>query len=105
MDILEKEFEVIVQELTQMFDGVTRGKMMHSPGIKSNNKVFAFYHQQAMTFKLGKRTDSYLLQYPESTYLSPFKSKPPMKGWLVVPAKYAQAWKALAKEALANSTD
>lgn len=102
MNFSKKEFEFIADEFTQMFDGVTRGKMMHSPGIKSNNKVFAFYHEEAMIFKLGKRTDSFLTQYPESSYLNPFKQKPPMKGWLVVPSKYAGHWRTLAKEALAS---
>lgn len=102
MNFSEKKFEFIADEFTSMFDEVTRGKMMRSPGIKSNNKVFAFYHEEAMIFKLGKRTDSFLVQYPEASYLNPFKQKPPMKGWLVVPSKYAGDWRTLAKEALAR---
>lgn len=48
-----KEFERIVEKLSKQ-EGVILGKMMSSPGLKYNNKVFAFYYKDQMCFKLGE---------------------------------------------------
>ena len=34
-------------------DGVAIGKMMSSQAVKCKGKVFVFFHQEKMTFKLG----------------------------------------------------
>ena len=38
-------------------DGVAIGKMMSSQAVKCKGKVFVFFHQEKMTFKLGKDFD------------------------------------------------
>ena len=81
-------------------EGVSLGKMMHSPAIKVQGKVFAFFHKGAMIFKLDQQTDLFMAKFPGSGYLSPFKNKPPMKGWLNVPAEFSDNWENLAFEAM-----
>ena len=92
------EFERIVNLLTQE-EGVVLGKMMSSPGLKFNDKVFAFYFDQKMCFKLGtsKTLEDLKISYD---LLNPFKTKPPLKGWYIVDDTFVDHWGLLAQEAL-----
>ena len=94
----EEIFWQIVSKLTAENDQLVEGKMMSSPALKLNNKVIAFYHKDAMTFKFEKETELYKSQYPGSSYLSPFKNKPPMKGWLAIPQEFKEDWSRLTRE-------
>ena len=55
-----------------------------------------------MVFKLDQQAEQTRHQYPGSDYLNPFKNKPPMKGWLVVPSEFQQSWYQLAQQAYEN---
>ena len=90
--LTEEVFNHIVAKLIDHNDQLMEGKMMRSPALKLNNKVVLFYHNDAMTFKFGKETELYKNQYPGSSYLSPFKNKPPMKGWLSIPQEFKGEW-------------
>lgn len=96
------QFQSIVEEMTREYPEVSTGNMMSSPALTHKKKVFAFYYNHQMVFKLGEHTVTHMEKYPGSSFLSPFKRKPPMKGWLVVPSDYAGAWKALAETAFEN---
>lgn len=96
----EDVFLQIVDKLINENDQLTEGKMMSSPAIKLNDKVIAFYHSDTMTFKFGKETELYKAQYSDSSYLSPFKNKPPLKGWLSVPSEFHKDWLKLTKECI-----
>lgn len=80
--------------------GVAPGKMMSSTAIQCKGKVFSFYHKNKMTFKLGKDFDPDAYGLHGWAYLSPFKNKPPMTGWIVVPFEEKEHWEALADLAL-----
>jgi hypothetical protein len=79
---------------------VTLGKMMSSPGIQYRGKVFAFYHDTKMIFKLGRdfRPESFGIQ--QYSLLAPFKTKPPMIDWFVFPPTEKHRWEELARLAL-----
>ena len=53
-----------------------------------------------MTFKLGKGVDLNRPELAEATFLSPFKNKPPMKAWLIIPFVSREMWESLAEEAM-----
>ncbi len=91
-------FNRIVEQIT-IEEDVILGKMMSLPGLKYNNKVFAFYHKGNMVFKLisSKLLDDLGVEYE---LLSPFKIKPPLKGWFVVNSIFVNSWELLTKEAL-----
>ena len=99
---MEAIYLEIQQQLVQEYDGVEPGNMMRSPALRYSGKVFCFYYQSQMCFKLDTQTAHFMGQYPGSSYLSPFKNKPPMKGWLFVPSEYHEQWKSLAHYALDN---
>ena len=93
-------FNNIIDNLSSQYPEVTSGKMMSSPGIKYRNKVFAFYHANHMVFRLGKDFIPEEEGISTFNYLSPFKNKPPMKGWVEIPFVYHKKWPDLAEMAL-----
>ena len=74
---------------------------MSAPAIKYKNKVFAFFHQSEMGFKLGKGYDLSPFDIQQFSYLSPFKHKPPMKAWYMIGEQDSDKWETLAYEAFA----
>lgn len=74
--------------------------MMSSPGIVRNKKVFAFFWNDDMVFRLGKGYDPATLKVKTWRFLNPFKDKPPMTGWFVVPPSEISRWEKLARAAL-----
>ncbi len=93
------EFDRITKLLSSQ-EGVAPGKMMSSDAIRYNKKVFTFFYKDMMTFKLGADFDPTELYIEEWYPLSPFKTKPPLKGWFMVPEKYMDKWPQLAEMAL-----
>jgi hypothetical protein len=98
MSETETIFRVIADELIAAHDAVTLGRMMSSPAITRNNKVFAFYHADAMVFKLGEDFEPKSAGISSYELLSPFKNKPPMRAWFRIPDQ--SKWTMLAEEAL-----
>lgn len=95
---MKETFEAIVSELI-LKDDVEKGRMMSSPALKFENKVFAFYHDHKMCFKLG---DTSLVESRSLPVilLSPFKTKGPLKGWFWVAEENSGFWRELALSAL-----
>ena len=78
-------------------------KMMSAPGVGFGTKVFAFYFRDAMIFKLGKDFVPQDEGISNWDYLNPFKNKPPMKAWFVIPFEGGkQYWKRLCEKAFEN---
>lgn len=85
-------FDSIAKNSIRNLQGCELGKMMSSPGLKYKNKVFAFFWDDHMGFKLGKEYDIAAHGSKKWSYLSPFKTKPPMKAWYVLPKEEAHLW-------------
>ncbi len=95
----EALYEYIRDKLCQE-EGVVIGKMMSSPAVKYKGKVFTFFHNEKMTFKLGKNFEPEEEGLQGCTYLNPFKNKPPMRAWIIVPYEEKDRWEDLAHLAL-----
>lgn len=100
MEKEEMRFQAITEKLSSVNDGVTPGKMMSSPAICYQKKVFAFYHKQEMVFKLGKDFDPVNVGIQNFKFLNPFKNKPPMTAWFCIDADEQEKWEMLAELAL-----
>lgn len=96
----KSEFDSIAEMLTLMHHDVERGKMMSSPGIKCNGKVFAFLSKDEMGFRLGQEFDPDSFGLEHHKPLGPFKTKPPLKDWYVVPESEMEHWTSLANAAV-----
>ena len=99
MDIEKVKYNEIVTKVLNKCEGTYEGKMMSSPGVKYNDKVFIFYFKKEMTFRLGK--DFNLADYgiKDIKLLNPFKNKPPLKGWFVISYDEHDKWEELAYKA------
>lgn len=92
-------YDQIAEKMVQKYEDVHHGKMMSSPALVHNNKVFAFYYGDSMVFKLGKDYD--MRQYGEIHHepLNPFKNKAPMLAWFVIGYDAVNHWDSLAEAA------
>jgi len=80
---------------------ISLSRMMSSPGLKYKDKVFAFYYNNAMVFKLGKEYDPASDGITDYSVLNPFKNKPPLAGWFIIPIEFKMKWFSLSTKALA----
>lgn len=98
----EPTFESVSARLIAEHDGVAEGRMMSHPAVAYRGRVFAFPGWEGdMVFRLGKAFDPDAAGLAGRSHLSPFKHKPPMKGWVRVPPDQADRWPELAEAALA----
>ena len=95
-----EQFNIILQKFCLAHKGVTEGKMMSSPALKFNNKVFAFYYKDAMGFRLGPKFDPLVYGLKNAKLLSPFKTKPPLKAWFMIDKHDSGHWNDLTELAL-----
>jgi len=83
---------------------VQHGRMMSSDAITFGGRVFAFYtgkgRFEGLGLRLGRAFDVNALALSSWEYLAPFKSKPPMKDWILVGAAHRNRWPELARLAL-----
>lgn len=100
MPSAEAKFESICDDLTTRYDGVARGKMMSSPGLKFGGKVFTFFHNDRMVFKLEEGYDIEAHGVVNHSLLNPFKTKPPLRAWFEAPSSEMRFWEDLAEQAL-----
>ena len=103
------EHEVLWERLCEHMLGkwpnVTRGRMMSAPALLHEGKVFVFFSARGGRAGLGCRLGR---EYPFETqglidwqHLAPFRSRPPMKDWIVAGMGDSARWEFLAEEALA----
>ena len=104
MDDLEEKYALIAEAFVMAHDGVEHGNMMRTPALTWGGKVFAFHSARGkhagMGFRLGRDYDFASLPTKNWTHLAPFKTKPPMKDWIMLTASEADFWPELALAAL-----
>lgn len=86
----------IQEEMITKYGSVSPGKMMSSPAIRYKTKVFAFYHNNEMIFRMGKDFDPSTFKLRKYSILNPFKKKAPLYGWFQVPIIESKKWEKLA---------
>lgn len=100
MTELTNEFDRIAKLFVLQNDDVQHGKMMSSPALKCSGKVFAFHGRDGMGFRLGPEFDPRTCGLKNPKPLNPFKTKPPLKGWVIVDGNEKDKWEAVAAKAL-----
>jgi len=96
----EDHFNFINNKLSLEIENVSPGKMMSSPGITYKGKVFAFYYNEKMVFRLERDFDIETVRISKFELLNPFKNKPPMKDWFVISEADQGKWEKLSNLAL-----
>ena len=100
MDTPQQQFHAIADKLAAESQAITVGKMMSSPGIRYQNKVFAFFYKGGMVFRFGRGFDPATVGIHDYQLLSPFKTRPPLLDWFEISSTHMQQWEALARVAL-----
>lgn len=96
----EAQFVTLVSKFTSSNPDVILGRMMSAPALKFKGKVFAFYQKEEMGFRLGPKFDSEKFGKINAKPLSPFKTKPPLKGWYIIEKPESSLWDILTGMAL-----
>ena len=97
-------YEKLAEALVATEPDVDHGRMMSSPAVTVGGKVFAFLAGTkkfpGMGFRLGRDFDVTGLPDGSWTYLAPFRTKPPMRDWVLVAPDRSDLWPKLAQTAL-----
>lgn len=97
MDIEREFYNKTIKKILITHSGTYEGKMMSSPGVKYNNKVFVFYFKKDMVFRLGDEFSPLTNNIKNPRLLNPFKNKPPLKGWYVIDFEQKDKWENLSE--------
>jgi hypothetical protein len=101
----EQCFRSIAALLARENSAITSGKMMSSPALQYQGKVFAFYYDKQMVFRLGRAFQPEAFSIRQYQVLAPFKTKPPMADWFEIPFAEQHLWEDLARYALQRLVD
>ncbi len=101
----EQRFRSIAALLARENSAVTLGKMMSSPALHYQGKVFAFYYGKKMVFRLGRHFQPELFNIQHYSLLAPFKTKLPMVDWFEIPFADQHWWEDLSRYALGLLTE
>lgn len=93
-------FENLAEALIKKNSKIKTGKMMSSPGLKYNDKFFAFLYNDKMCFRLGRDFNLNSAGIKNYELLNPFKTKPPLKDWFVIGVDEQKHWLFLAESSL-----
>jgi hypothetical protein len=96
----EQRFRSLAALLVSENSAITVGKMMSSPALQYQGKVFAFYYGKKMVFRLGRDFQPELFDIKHYRLLAPFKTKPPMVDWFEIPFDDQHRWEELSRYAL-----
>ncbi len=103
-DAMRARWEHLSARMEQLHNDVARGMMMSASALTRGGKVFVFYSAKGgrvgLGCRLGRDFDIESLGLSDWQHLAPFKSKPPMRDWIVAGAGDIEQWDRLADEAL-----
>ena len=96
MEHLRERWDLLSHRFADTHKGIAPGKMMSADALTYGGKVFAFFTTKGGRVGLGCRVGR---DYPidalsisDWQHLAPFKTKPPMKDWIVVGEGDLDAW-------------
>lgn len=101
----EQRFQSLATLLASENSAITLGKMMSSPALHYQGKVFAFYSDKKMVFRLGRDFQPELFNIQHYRLLAPFKTKPPMVDWFEISFDDQHRWEELSRYALGLLTE
>ena len=103
-DTLHTYWTTLSHQMCARHAGVEQGRMMSAEALTWQGKVFAFYSTKGgrvgLGCRIGREFDLSWLGLTDWQHLAPFKTKPPMKDWIVVGAGDQHRWQELADTCL-----
>lgn len=96
-------FHTLAEALACEYENVSWGKMMSSPGVRYQDKFFAFYYNNGIVCRFGRDFQPESIGIHEYTLLSPFKSeskRAPLRDWFCIDQRYQDRWEESLRTAL-----
>ncbi|MEO0495903.1 MAG: hypothetical protein AAF141_00835 [Pseudomonadota bacterium] len=101
---LQEHWVMLRDQMIHEHHNVAQGRMMSADALTYAGKVFAFFSQKGgrvgLGCRVGREADLAHLQLRDWQHLAPFKTKPPMKDWIVLGAGDLPHWSELARHCL-----
>lgn len=105
-DDLLASWTALRDRMLAMNPDVDQGCMMSADALTYKGKVFAFFSTKGgrvgLGCRIGRDTDLSQFNLSDWQHLAPFRSKPPMKDWIVIGSGNRERWGALAEHCLNN---
>ncbi len=83
------------------FPGSAPGRMMSAEAVTRDGKVFAFWStkggREGLGLRIPRNVDLSEFALTDWQHLAPFKTRPPMKDWIVVGRRDRDKWAALGR--------
>lgn len=106
---LTTHWEALVTQMTSAHEGVARGRMMSADALTYGGKVFVFFSSKGglagLGCRVGRDTNMGVFGLEDWQHLAPFKTKPPMKDWIVAGGRDVARWADLAKFSLEKAKE
>lgn len=102
-------WEALVAQMMNSHEGVARGRMMSADALTYGGKVFVFFSTKGgivgLGCRVGRDTNMGVFGLEEWQHLAPFKTKPPMKDWIVAGGRDVARWADLANYSLEKAIE
>lgn len=99
-DRLKTEWDKLVRAMMAAHSDIESGRMMSADALLCRGKVFVFFSTKGggigLGARVGREADVSMLGLSHWQHLAPFKTKPPMKDWIVVGAADQAQWREVA---------
>ncbi|MEL6201685.1 MAG: hypothetical protein AAFR39_04930 [Pseudomonadota bacterium] len=100
-DPIQQNWISLREQLRMEHNDISPGRMMSADALTYRGKVFVFFSEKGGRVGLGCRIDRSTnvasLDLTDWHHLAPFKSKPPMKDWIVIGYGDVSRWKQIAE--------
>lgn len=97
---LKTHWETLRDSMLAEEPDVALGRMMSAEALTYRDKVFAFYSTKGgragLGCRVGRETNPANFDLSDWQHLAPFRTKPPMKDWIVIGADDVGRWTAMA---------
>jgi hypothetical protein len=105
-DNLFASWAALRDRMLTMHPDIDQGRMMSADALTYKGKVFAFFStkggREGLGCRVGRATDLSQFNLTDWQHLAPFKSKPPMKDWIVIGPGNKELWGVLADHCLST---
>ncbi|MEM6914766.1 MAG: hypothetical protein AAF511_12395 [Pseudomonadota bacterium] len=100
-DDLKQQWQFLRDRMEGSEPGVSQGRLMSADALTFDGKVFAFFSTKGgrvgLGCRVGRDLDLEALNLSDWQHLAPFKTRPPMKDWIVLGEGDRSRWDELAQ--------
>lgn len=99
-ETLRSAWDALSADLLAAEPDVARGRMMSADALTHDGRVFVFFSTKGgrtgLGGRIGRDRDVEALGLTDWQHLAPFKTKPPMKDWIVAGERDRDRWPEIA---------